>query len=345
MTNTIEEQAKMALPVDAVLMQMLSGLWVSKAVGVFAELGLADVMAAGATTAAEVASATGLHEDSVFRLLRMLAGVGVVAEVDAQSFALTPLSHLLRSGVPGSKRAMATLLTSAEHFDGWGKLAHSVRSGQMGVEAALGMDIWQHYRQDAERNAIFNAAMTDFSTMSDASIAASFDFSPYKQICDIGGGLGSQLLAILERNPQALGVIYDQPHVAEAAKRRFTELGVSSKATAIGGDFFQSMPQGPEVFLAKNIIHDWDDERSITILKRVREVIPVHGRMLLLELTIQPADVPHVGRLVDVHMQVMTGGRERTEAEFAALFAASGFRLGRVIPTHSPVFIVEGIPA
>jgi hypothetical protein len=326
-------------------MQMLSGLWVSKAIGVFAELGLADRMAAGAQTAAQIAAAAGLHEDSVFRLLRMLAGVGVVAELDPQTFTPTPVSQLLRSDVPGSKRAMATLLTSGEHFDGWGALAHSVRTGEMGVQAALGKDIWEHYRENAERNEIFNAAMTDFSTMSDASIAASFDFSPYQQICDIGGGLGGQLLAVLERYPNAKGIVYDQPHVAEAANRRFAELGVSGKATAIGGDFFHSMPQGPEVFLAKNIIHDWDDERSIAILRRVREVIPAHGRMLLLELTIQAAQVPHVGRLVDVHMQVMTGGRERTEAEFAALFAASGFQLGRVIPTQSPVFIVEGIPA
>lgn len=332
-------------PAEAVLMQMLSGLWASKGIGVFAELGLADAMAAGAQSAAEIAAATATDEESVFRLLRMLAGLGVVVELSERSFGLAPLSELLRSDVPGTKRSMATLLTSGEHYDGWGVLAESVRTGKIGVELAIGSDIWAHYLKHPQRNALFNGAMTDFSSMSDVTVSESYDFSGFQQVCDFGGGLGSQLLAILERNPHLSGLVYDQPHVAEAANQHFASLGLNGKAIALGGDFFAAMPDGPDLFIAKNIIHDWNDEQSIAILKNVRKVLPPHGRVLLLELTIPPVGSPHPGRLLDVHMQVMTGGRERTAAEFAQLFTHSGFTLGRIIPTQSPVFIVEGIPS
>ncbi len=329
---------------NQLLFQMLTGVWVSKCTGIAAELGVADLLKDGPKSAGQLAAATGTREDELYRVMRMLASVGLFVELPEQQFQLTPVSALLCEERPDSMRSMARMAMFGEHWNAWSKLIDVVRHGGIATDLAEGEDIWAHYRNNPDRAAIFDKAMTNFSRQSDDTIAASFEFGNYKCVCDVAGGHGTQVEAILKAHPGVNGILFDQDYVIEGAKERFAAAGLTERTSTVAGNFFESVVAGADVYTAKNIIHDWDDAKSITILKNIRKVIPLHGRLLLLEITVGPANVPDPGKFMDINMLAMTGGRERTAGDFAKLFAASGFELGRVIPTQSLVFIVEGVP-
>jgi hypothetical protein len=328
-----------------ILFQMLTGAWVSKCLGIAAELGIADQLEGGPKGVAAIAAATGTHEDSLYRVLRMLASTGVFTELPERSFALTPVSSMLLQSNPQGMRSFVRMAAFGEHWNAWDSLIDVVRGGGIATDVAEGHDIWEHYRKNPERAAIFDASMTDFTLQTNAAVVASFDFSQHKTVCDVGGGHGLLVKAILEANPSLEGIVFDQEYVVEGARKVMAEAGLSEKVTGVGGSFFESVVGGADLYMAKNIIHDWDDEKSITILRNIRKVIPADGRLLLVEVMVGPANVPEPGKFMDVNMLAMTGGRERTAGEFAALFAESGFKLGRVISTPSLMHLVEGLPA
>lgn len=323
---------------------MLTGAWVSKCLGIAAELGIADQLEGGPKSVSAIATATGTHEDSLYRVLRLLASTGVFTELPERSFALTPLSSMLLTSNPQGMRNTVRMMTFGEHWKAWGSLIDVVRGGGIATDIAEGCDIWEYFKRNPDRAEIFDASMTDFTMQSNAAIVGSFDFSQHKTVCDVGGGHGWLVKAILEANPSMRGIVFDQEYVVEGARKVMAEAGLSARAEGVGGSFFESVVGGADLYMAKNIIHDWDDEKSITILRNIRKVMPAEGRLLLVEIMVGPANVPEPGKFMDVNMLAMTGGRERTAEEFAALFAQSGFKLGRVIPTPSLMNLVEGLP-
>jgi hypothetical protein len=332
------------VPPAAALTGMLAGYWVSQALYVAARLNVADELAAGPRTVAELAAATGAHAETLYRLLRALASVGVFAEEEGGRFTLTPLAEPLRTG-PGSLRALALHWGEEPSWKAWGGLLDSVKTGRTAFPLVNGLDVFPYYAAHPESGQPFHDAMTGYSAMVGAAVVEGYDFSPFKQVVDVGGGHGGLLVDILKANPGASGVVFDEPAVAAKAPALIAAGGVAGRCAAEGGDFFASVPEGGDAYVLKFILHDWDDERAVTILKNIRRAMTDDAKVLVIEAVVPPGNAPDFSKLIDLHMLIMTGGRERTEAEYAALFARAGLRLARVVQTASPMSVVEAVKA
>jgi hypothetical protein len=333
-------------PPEIMLMQMLMGKWVSMAITTAAELGLADHLRDGARGANDVAKQAGANADATYRLLRALAAVGVFKELPGRRFENNALSEKLRSDIPGSARAMARWIGEKSVWQAWGYLDHSVRTGEPAYPKVFGMGAWEYLKTHSETAAIFNDAMTGFSEMTAQAVCEAYDFTPFKKIVDIGGGQGRLLATVLAKAPKATGVLFDMPSVVAGAKNVIGRDASFDRITTAGGDFFESVPEGGDLYMMKAIIHDWDDERSIKILSNCRKRMAPNGRVLILDQVLSDGPESTMGKLLDLEMLLVTeGGRERTAAEFETLYKKSGFALSRIIPTKSPTAIIEGTPA
>jgi hypothetical protein len=322
---------------------MMTGYWISQAVYVAAKLGVADHLLDGAQTVETLAAATHAHASSLYRVLRALASVGVFTEVLPHTFALTPLASLLRTDTPDSMRALA-IMYAEEQYRAWGNVMHSVRSGEPAFEEHFGMSYFAYLGQNPESDRIFNQAMTGYTHAVANAVSRAYDFAPHSTVVDVGGSYGTMLTTILDRHPSTRGILFDQPHVTAAAGAQLAQNGMAERCTAVGGDFFVEVPSGGDVYLLAQILHDWDDERSREILRCCRRAIPEHGKLLVIELVLPPGEEPFVGKWLDLHMLVLLGAQERTEAEYAALFRAAGFELTQVIPTPAGPSVVEAVP-
>lgn len=327
-------------PAEAVLMQMLTGFAVSKSLYVAARLGVADFLREGPRPVEELARRTGTDADALYRVLRLLAGAGVFKEAGGRAFGLTSLSEKLLTG-PGSMRAMALHLLEGPSWNAWGELMHSVRTGETAFAQANGSEVFPFYLTHPESAAPFNEAMTEFSAMTGEAVVRAYDFTPYRLIADIGGGHGQFLASILKASPQSEGVLFDQPEVVGGAREHLAARRLGGRVRVEGGDFFASVPEGADAYLLKFIIHDWDEGRALTILRNVHRAAPEGARLLLVEGVVSEGDEPSFSKLSDVHMMVMTGGRERTASEYADLLKRAGFRLTRVVPTESSMSVIE----
>ncbi len=344
MADTYFERLSQASPAVR-LQHLIAGNWVSQAIAVAADLGIADLLADGPKASSELARATGAHPRALYRLLRALAGVGVFTEVEPERFGLTPMAELLRADAPNSLRGMALYLCGEEYWRVWGQLGYSVRTGQPAFEHVHGVGPWEYRTQHPETNAAFNAFMTSLVTQVASAVADAYDFSGLSTVVDVGGSHGALLVAILRAHPALRGVLFDLPHVADGAKGRLEAAGLLDRCEVIGGDMFDGVPEGGDAYILSRVIHDWGDERSVAILTNCRRAMRPAGRLLLVEEVIPPGDTPSYGKLSDLNMLVSPGGQERTEAEYGALYEAAGFALTRVIPTRSRVSIIEGEPA
>lgn len=323
------------------MLQMISGFWISRAIYIVAKLGLADQMQGGAKTAEELAAATDTHAPSLFRVLRALSSVGVLAQRDDNRFGLTPLSETLCTNVPGSLRAFATTELGDDHYEGWGNLLHSVKTGEIAFDNLFGMSAWEYYAQHPDNAKTFNDAMTGMSLGTIEAVLASYDFSGINKLADIGGGHGVLLASILKANPQMQGILLDAPNVVPGAQERIAAEGLADRCEVVGGDFFASVPSGADAHIMKWIIHDWDEEKCQTILTNCHQALPASGKLILVEAVVPSTSEPHFSKFIDLNMLVMTGGRERTEEEYRALLQAAGFKLTRIVPTPSPMSVIE----
>lgn len=330
------------MPPQMLVFQMMSGYWVSQAIYVAAKLDLAGWLKDGPKNSEELAATTSTHAPTLYRLLRSLSGLGLFSEDESGRFSLTPLAATLQDG-PNSVRAMVLHLGENASWQAWGNLLHSIQTGETAFNHAHGMEVFPYYAQHPECNAVFNEAMTNYSEAVSAAVCEAYDFSRAGTIIDIGGGHGSLLAAILKATPNSKGILFDLPPAVAGARGRIEAEGLSERCELIGGDFFDSVPQGGDTYILKSIIHDWDEERAIAILKNIRRAMKPDGKLLLVETVIPPGNEPSPAKLGDLHMLVMTGGRERSRAEYGALFDAAGFQLVNVIPTESMVSIVEGV--
>lgn len=335
-------QTSQNIPPQLVMLQMVSASWISQSIYAAAKLGIADLLKDGSKNCDELAIATRTHTRSLYRLMRALASVGIFTESEPGYFNLTPLAACLQTDIPGSIRPFVIML-GEEHNRAWGDLLYSIQTGTSAFEHLYGMQIFQYYAQNPEPAKIFDAAMTSFSSIENAETITSYDFSSIRKLVDVGGGHGSLIATILKANPTLQGILFDQPAVIAGAKHLMTAEGVGERCEIIAGDFFESVPSGSDAYILKHIIHDWDDERAITILKNCHRAMVDNAKLLVVEQVIPPDNEPFFGKFLDLNMLVMCpGGCERTENEYRVLFKAAGFQLTQIVPT-SNVSVIEGI--
>jgi O-methyltransferase domain/Dimerisation domain len=325
------------------LQDMILGKWIAQAVSVAAKLGIADLLKDGPRDCDELARANQVDAAALYRLLRALASVGVFVQVDDHQFGLTPMAEFLRSDVQGSLRAVATMAGEDWTWRPWGELYRSVKTGERAFDQIFGVAPFVYLAANPSAAAIFDEAMTGWSMQNSAAVADAYDFSGIGTLMDVGGGHGYLLATILKANPSLRGILYDTAEVTEGAKDRIAAEGLSDRCAVVAGDFFGSIPEGADACILKSVIHDWDDQQAATILRNCRRAVGLGGRVLLAEMVIPPSNDPHVGKLLDLEMLVMAGGRERTEVEFRDLLAAAGLRLARIVPTRSPTSVIEGV--
>jgi len=330
-------------PQPPALFQMATGYWLSQAIYVAAKLGLADLLKDGPKSCSALAAATGADRQSLFRLMRALSSAEVFAHVQNDSFALSSAGESLQSNVPGSLRAI--VMTIGEiHYQAWGDLLHSIQTGSPAFNNVFGAGLFEYLQRNAEAADRFNGGMTDVSSMLAYAVLMAYDFSRIPSIVDVGGGQGKLLRSIVQCNPEIKGTVFDQEPAIEMAKQHLLSDAYGGRCSAIAGDFFDSVPEGADAYILSSVIHDWDDDHSIRILKNCRRAMTRNGRLLLVEMVVPEPGANCFSKLLDLNMLVMTGGRERTKSEFCTLFNAAGYKLTRVVPTLAPHSVIEAIP-
>jgi len=306
------------------------------------ELGLPDRLAAGPKPVAELARETGTNEDALYRVLRVLASFGMFEEQAPRTFAANLPAQLLRAQ-PGTPRDILYFLTEPHHFRIHAELLHTLRTGQPAVEKVMGKPVFEVFATDPAFGKVFNDAMTSMSAVAIPAALEAFDFGDIRVLVDVAGGHGRVLTSILQRYPAMRGVLFDMEHVIAGAGPLIGASGVADRCTTASGDFFTAVPAGGDAYIMKHIIHDWDDEQALTILRNIRRQLDgrPQGRVILVESVIPADSSPNFGKLIDLEMMLMPGGRERTEAEFTSLFERAGFSQVRVVPTQAPLWVVE----
>jgi hypothetical protein len=318
--------------------QLISGHIVASAVNIAARLGLSDRLAGGPRSSDQLAQEVGVDADALYRVMRALASVGLYEEQSSRMFALTPAGAAL---CDGPVRWMALWIAGEFNFQVYANAMHSVKTGESAVPATVGTGVFEHFATHPELSKIFNDAMTGFSAAVIPAVIEAYDFSGIGTLVDIAGGHGGVLTAILKKYPAMRGVLFDLDHVIAGAHAAIAAQGVADRCSTATGDFFKDVPAGGDAYIMKHIIHDWDDEKAAAILRNIGKVLPRDGRVILIESVIPAGNEPGLGKIIDLEMLVMPGGRERTEQEFRALFDRAGFTLTRVVPTQSPLSVVE----
>lgn len=328
---------------EAVLQFMIGGCTTSQLIYVAAKLGIADCLQDGPKRAEQVAAEVGAQPQFLYRLMRALAAMGVFTETEGHAFGLTRLGALLRTTAPQSLRGWA-IVHGEELWRAWEGLLHTVRTGQPGFERAYGVDWWDHLGRHPETAAAFNQQMTTFFEERNAAVAEAYDFASCRTIVDVAGGQGGLLAAILNAYPSVRGVLFDLPAVVEGAQPLLEQAGVRDRCEIVGGDMFAGVPSGGDAYLLATILHDWDDEQAVAVLRNCRRAMPEQGRLLLVEVIMPSDNTPSPTKVMDIGMMVLMHGKERTEAEYRDLCQAAGFALTQVIPTDSVYSILEGRP-
>lgn len=334
-------------PNETALMQMINGYWMTQMIYTAARLRIADALAEGPKTVAELASRLNVHELSLYRLLRALASRGIFTETQDSTFQLTPMAELLRSDVTGSLHGLALYSGAPEQhrYNSWGELFETVRTGEPAFHRVVGKSPFEYLSENTEAARTFDAAMASWTAAAANTILAHYDFSCHSHIMDVGGGNGRLLSEILGRYQSLRGTLFDVDHVASRARTLFGKEGLGTRVDCVGGSFLEQIPSGCDLYILKNILHDWADETAVEILRVCRRAMSDDSRLLIVESVIRPGNEPGTGKLMDMNMLVIHGGRERTEAEYGELLSQSGFALARVRVTGSVVDLIEALPA
>jgi O-methyltransferase domain/Dimerisation domain len=330
------------------LSQLLRGSLVTQLIYVAATLGVADLLDDSPKSSRELAAALGVDPEALYRVLRALASIGIFEETDPRRFALTALAQPLRTDVPGSLRASAMLYGERWWWLACGDLLHSVATGQPAFDHVHGKPLFAYLDDTTAAAAIFNDHQTNMTRQDATAVVSAYGFTECTRIVDVGGGHGALTAAILKACPWTSAVLFDQPAVIEGAKQRLRTEGVTDRCTFIAGDFFESVPEGGDAYVLKDIVHDWDDGRASAILHNCRRTMvrtpAVATKLLVVEKVIPPGNAPFPGKLTDITMLLVTGGRERTATEYEVLLNGAGFALTRIVTTSSPASVIEAVP-
>jgi O-methyltransferase domain/Dimerisation domain len=319
------EDAQETAALRGELLELLGGFMRTQALAVAAQLGIADVVGDGPTPVDELAGRTGAHAPSLYRLLRLLASLGVFEETAPRQFGPTRLSDALRSDTPHSLRYLA-LAFAGPAYRAWAEAAQSFRTGLPTFDHVFGTPFFDYLSEHPEDAENFDRAMAG-GARARAAAVADYDWGDVATVVDVGGGTGSLLASILDGNRELQGVVFDLPHVADKATAAFEAAGLAGRARAVGGNFFTDQLPAADAYVLGHILHDWSDDQSLQILRNVRRSIPDHGRLLVLENLVPEGNDKAWVKQLDLHMLVMLGGKERTESEWRDLLAAGGFTL------------------
>jgi len=323
---------------------MIGGCLVTQLVYVVAKIGIADQLAPGPRTAHELAKATDVHPQGLYRVLRALASLGLFTEDAQGQFSLTEAAGPLRSDAPDSLQAFA-LLWGEVFWPTCGALLHSVRTGQPAFEHLHGMGVFEYLHQHPQAAEIFDRAMSNLTRRFAPAVVAAYDFGSFGTLVDVGGGQGTLLSTALRAHPKLRGVLYDRAEVLTAARRTLAGEGVLERCELVRGDFFASIPEGGDAYLLKDILHDWEDARAVAILKNCVRAMKPDSRLVVIERSLPDRNAPGPAKLVDITMLAVTGGRERSEEEYADLFRQAGLRLTRAVATATEMQLFEGVAA
>lgn len=325
------------------LRQMMTGYWVSQSIYIVARTGVADLLAGGPQSTDQLARSLHVDAGALYRIMRTLSSYGLFTEDREQRFALTPLGSLLQTDVPGSMRSMA-IWNGELPYRAWGAVQQTIETGKPALTHVLGMKLFEYLSQNPEPGRIFDEAMTGLSMQVSQAVVAAYDFSGTRQIIDVGGGQGTLVAAILQANEELQAILFDLPSVVEDSRKHLETAGIASRCEVMAGNFFELVPAGADCFVLSSVIHDWDDEQSLRILRQCRHAMDPDSKLLLVECVIPESPEPFFSKLLDLQMLVVTGGRERTAGQFKDLLAAAGFRLTNIIQTEAPECIVEALP-
>jgi hypothetical protein len=341
------------IPAESINMQPAQRLqqifikdWLSQAVYVAAKLGIADLLKDGSRNIIDLAKATDTHPQSLYRILRALCSAEIFEEKPELYFSLTPIANYLLSDIPDSMRSAAIMYGESWHWQPWGHILESVKTGKSAFECVYDMNLFEYMEQNPDANRIFNEAMTSLSSLVEPALIEGYDFSSVHILVDIGGGSGTLMLPLLRANPKVQGILFELPHVISDFKDALDSSGLGDRCTLVSGDFFESVPTDGDLYILKHILHDWDDERCIAILKKCHQAMTSDSKLLIIERIVSIGNHPDPAKLNDLEMMAVTpNGKERTELEFQALLQATGFTLAQIFPTDSPLFIIEAVCA
>ena len=330
-------------PSPPALFEMATAYWLSQAIYVAAKLGIADLLKDGPQSCVALATSTGSDAPSLFRVMRALSSVGIFSHLGRDRFALSRLAESLQTEVYGSLKAMVITLGEI-HYQACGNLLHSVQTGSPAFNKVFGASLFDYLQQNVDAANSFNQGMANVSSMLAHAVLMAYDFAGISSIVDIGGGQGKLLEKILQFSPNTRGTVFDTASTIEKAKQQLDNSAWNGRCSYVAGDFFNSVPQGADAYILCGVIHDWDDSRAITILRNCRQAMAENGRVLLVDMVVPDTNAMSFSKLLDLNMLAMTGGRERTKAEFRALLGAADYKLTRIIPTMAPQSVIEAVP-
>src|SRR4051812_669770 len=328
------------------MMQFLFGKHIMYSLSSLARLGVADHMGTEPVSAEKLAEAVGAKAPLLYRVMRMLASVGVFEEKPGQQFTLTPLGELLKTDTPGSFRHLAVMWGDRWSSTAFGYLTDCIRTGTDGVTAAYGKHLFDLLAEDPEQAQSFHQAMTSFSAVTGAAILEAYNFTGVGCLADVGGGHGFLLSSVLNKHPEISGVLFDLPEVVEGVEAASHFEGCRDRIKVAAGSFLERVPSGCDAYMLKHIVHDWDDERAGQVLRLIREQMAEGGRVLVCEMVVPDGTGPDPSKILDIEMLALTpGGKERTVSEFEELFRSAGFKLNRIVLTQSPICVLEAFAA
>lgn len=330
------------LPPRIIMSQMIFGLVITKAIYCAAKLNIADTLAAqGPMNCSALAAKSDAHEESLYRLMRALASIGIFREEENGNFLLTPLAECLRDDSPDSVKAMALGFGNV-WFKAYSELLYPVQTGKSGFEHAMGKPVFEYLTANPDEGKIFDRMMTDIHGGETEPMINTYDFSAFKTIVDVGGGNGEVITSILKRHKEVKGILFDLPEVINRARQNITSTGLNDRCQLATGNFFESVSEGGDAYIMRHIIHDWSDTDAVTILNNCRKAMKPGGKVLVIEAVIQEGNDPSPFKLLDITM-LMIGGKERTKKQFDKIFSQAGLKLNRVVPFQNDLSVIEGV--
>jgi hypothetical protein len=330
-------------PPKILLLKMIVAYWMTQGVYVAAKLRIADHLKSGPRTNEELAALVDADPRNLYRLMRMLVGNGIFDADDQGRYRLNAIAKHLLTDNPDSLYAMATIF-GGDFYRAWGSLDYSVQTGKTAFDHVFGQPLFEYLKANKDTAEDFRNMVNEISLLFVSPVAEVYDFSPFRTIVDVGGGLGLLLSRILHNHPDARGNIFDLPEVAADCEQYMKSQNLSQRYTFTAGDFFRQVPGGGDLYLLSQILHDWNDEHNITILKNCHDALPPAAKLLIIETVVPEGNEHHLSKFDDVNMMVLTGGQERTAAEYTHLLERAGFLILQIVPTPSPVSIIEACP-